>query len=88
MLRERNFGAGPKISEPDLVSVGSKCQFRIGSSLAIPITGRRNIHVLLKGCDNQCTSTHAPQQNFGLKTEFYETSVLMTVSECRFRIVV
>ncbi|MQM14828.1 hypothetical protein Taro_047764, partial [Colocasia esculenta] len=86
-LPERNLGAGPKISESDLVLTGSKCRFRIWDSQAVPITARKistsyprstTIGVLvhtLRGC------------NFGSDTEFLKTSVLSTVSECRFRIV-
>ncbi|MQL98332.1 hypothetical protein Taro_031043 [Colocasia esculenta] len=67
-LPERNLGAGPEISECDLVPTVSKCRFRIGASRMV--------------YDNRCTSTHAPRRNFGPGTEFRETSALSTVSEC------
>ncbi|MQL99226.1 hypothetical protein Taro_031947 [Colocasia esculenta] len=87
-LPERNLGTRLKISESDLVLTGSKRRFQIGASRAVTIAGRTNIRLLPNGCDNRCTSTHAPQCNFGPRIEFRETSVLSTVSECRFRIVV
>ncbi|MQL93142.1 hypothetical protein Taro_025774 [Colocasia esculenta] len=84
-LPERNLGAGPEISESNLVPTGSKCRFLIGESRAMPIAARTNIRILPKGYDNRydnrCTSTHAPRWNFGHDTEFSETSVLSTVSE-------
>ncbi|MQL84488.1 hypothetical protein Taro_016998 [Colocasia esculenta] len=87
MLQERNLGAGSEIFESDHVATRLKCRFQNGASRAVAIAGRRIICVIPKGCDNQCISTHAPQWNFGLGTEFCETNVLSTVSECRFQIV-
>ncbi|MQL99401.1 hypothetical protein Taro_032127 [Colocasia esculenta] len=51
-LPERNLDAGPEISKSDLVPTGSKCQFRIGDSRAVPIAVRKNIRVLPKGGEN------------------------------------
>ncbi|MQL73594.1 hypothetical protein Taro_005925 [Colocasia esculenta] len=87
-LPERNLGIGPEISESDLVLTGLKCQFRNGASREVPVVGRRNFRILPKWCDNQCATTHTPGSNFSFGMEFNETSVLSTVSECRFRIVV
>ncbi|MQM09267.1 hypothetical protein Taro_042134 [Colocasia esculenta] len=61
-LRERNLGAGSEISESSPGPTGSECRFGIGASRAVPITGRGNIHVLPKWCENRCTSTHAPRR--------------------------
>ncbi|MQM23680.1 hypothetical protein Taro_056747 [Colocasia esculenta] len=54
-LPERNLGAGPEISESDLVPIGMKCRFRIGDSRAVPIAMRTNIRVLPKGGENNLT---------------------------------
>ncbi|MQM04693.1 hypothetical protein Taro_037489 [Colocasia esculenta] len=51
-LPESNLGAGPKISESDLVPTCSKCRFRIGDSRAVPTAARTNICVLPKGGEN------------------------------------
>ncbi|MQM17921.1 hypothetical protein Taro_050903 [Colocasia esculenta] len=67
-VRERNPGAGPEISESGPGPTGSECRFGIGASRAVPITGRGNIHVLPKWCENWCTSTHAPRWHFGRPT--------------------
>ncbi|MQM17040.1 hypothetical protein Taro_050007 [Colocasia esculenta] len=87
-LLEKNLGAGPEISECDLVATGSKCGLRIEASRAVSILGGTNICVLPEGYDDRCTSTHAPWRNCIPRTESRETSALSTVSECRFRIVV
>ncbi|MQM19060.1 hypothetical protein Taro_052060 [Colocasia esculenta] len=63
-LREGNLGAGPEISESSPGPTGSECRFGIEASRAVPITGRGNIHVLPKWCENRCTSTHAPRWHF------------------------
>ncbi|MQM07316.1 hypothetical protein Taro_040156 [Colocasia esculenta] len=52
-LPERNLGAGPKISECDLVPIRLKCRFRIGASREVSIAGRTNIRVLPKGGGNK-----------------------------------
>ncbi|MQL92110.1 hypothetical protein Taro_024738 [Colocasia esculenta] len=41
-LPERNLGAGPEISECDLLLTGSKCRFRIWDSQGVPIPGGGN----------------------------------------------
>ncbi|MQL69201.1 hypothetical protein Taro_001505 [Colocasia esculenta] len=64
MLPERNLGAGPEIFECDLVSIGSKCRFRIGASQAVPISGRTKIYVLPKG-PNLCGCPASDLRNRG-----------------------
>ncbi|MQL82929.1 hypothetical protein Taro_015411 [Colocasia esculenta] len=55
-LREQNPGDGPEISECSTGTTGSECRFGIGASRAVPITGRGNIRVLPKWCENRCVS--------------------------------
>ncbi|MQL99657.1 hypothetical protein Taro_032381 [Colocasia esculenta] len=84
----QNFGTGTEFYTTSALSTVSECRFRILASRAVSIAGRTQIRVQPKGYDTRCTSTHAPWRNFGPGTEFRETSILSTISECRFRIVV
>ncbi|MQL90849.1 hypothetical protein Taro_023451 [Colocasia esculenta] len=89
-LPERNLGAGPEISESDLVPTGSKCRFWIADSRTAPITVRINIRVLPKGGvhmrSHRQSATTLTERNLSAGSEISESDLVPTGSKCRFQI--